>query len=399
MAQYWLLLLLICCVAHAIDDDLFRQRPRFPMNLKAYSTTDLPKTTVPLTPGTQELEDIEKEKQKTIWTQILGLYYSNNFQEAINKLETLRVKRSEYFHTHGTVTELPFYYNHALLHIALYRRTRRPSHLINARMDLDIAIARCRHFYPAYIARTQILVYERNWPEARRQLNQLVELLSIQRFADINILKFDANVYKGTIFVADILVDLGAIEYRMGVIPETCESRFTVASQILGRCEREVPPHSTSTIQKFFQEKRSNYQQIRSSQLHSIEQPKVGTANQMISFSLELILLPDTNDVGLVEWQSITDHLTFRALEGRRHKRLSSGPSGAVIDNFHRHRAMYRVAKQGRSDQVPLSPLAPPAVSQFIPPVTNVDQDQNSHRWAKSAKNRFKSMLFKKNQA
>lgn len=414
-ALLYLILVFCCYVVQAMEDPLFRRKPQFPMMLKAYSTTDIPKfAAAPLTPRTEETQQLVREDKDT-WTQMLGLYYSNEFKESIEKLESLRVKKSEYFHSYDTVTELPYFYNHGLLHLALFRRTRQITHLINAKMSIDMAISRCRHFYPAYLAKAQVLVYERSWSEARKQLDQLVGLLEIQRFADMNILKFDTNVYKGTIFVADILADLGAIEFRMGVIQETCESRFTVANQILDRCERHADiPRSTSPslLREFFQRKRVDYQKIRSRQVHGIDQSKTA-GNQLISLSLDLILVPDSNDVGIVEWQNIGDHLMFRALEGRRHKRLSSGPKAIVIDRFHRQRAATRAAREGRAEQIP---LAPPNVSRFIPPAPDFpiepaaplpESEESMHhhdkpksdRWTTLTKNRFKSMIFRKKRS
>ena len=396
--------------------DLRRQRPAPPMIHKAYSTTDIPRYNPALTPVSEQRRQDQVHDKEDTWADVLKLYYASNYQGAIEKLETLRVKRSDYFITQDNVAELPFAYNHALFHLALYERTRHVSHLSDASMDIRTAIMRCRHFYPSYIIEAQIYAYRRELASARRSLTNVLEILQLHQESDRMGLIYEGKAYKGSLFIADIVMDLGLIEYKMGVVRTQCESRFHLAEQILKQCEEDAlgdggPSTAEDMIKAFFRHKRSQYYAMRSDESGA-------SFVKLVSLSPDLLLLQDSNDVGYMTWTSIERLLRSKALEVKQRKRSSSGLTGIVLDQLQRRKANKRASRERErqaADLIPPpltrraaqrvpSPLARQAVIDQVGAdsmhVTNVpitqlkaesttDLTSSGHGWRKSIKTRW----------
>ena len=410
-----------------------RYRPVAPMMLKAYSTTDIPRNDLALTPVSEQKRQDQVHEKEDTWAEMLKLYYARSYDKAIEKLETLRVKRSDYFITQDNVAELPFSFNHALLHLALYEKTRRFSHLSDATMDIRTAIMRCRHFYPSYIAEAQIYAYKRDLPSARRALTSILEILQFHHQADRTGLIYDGMAYKGSLFIADIIMDLALIEGKMGVLKTQLESRFNLAYQILKQCEedalRDSASNSADMIRAFFRHKRSQYYAMRN------DATGIGFV-KLVSLSPDLLLLQDSNDVGYMTWIPMEHLLRSKALEAKQRKRSSSGLT-RMVDQIHRRKANKRTDRERQESTTPsFIPPPPPPSSLQLPStrglqrvpsplvhqavidqmasesmhVTNVpimqlkaesttDLTPNAgHGWRKSVKDRFKSFHFGKNR-
>lgn len=394
-----------------------RRRLNVPMMMKAYSTTDIPRYVDQPTPRTEQVKKERHSEIEDIWTQSITLYYADNFIESIQRLESLRVKRTTYFLDHDSVAELPFAFNHAMLHLALYRHTKRKSHLLDADMDFNSAITRCPHFYPAYLGRAQVAVYQKDYINGRRRLNEVLEILQLRQESNENVLVYDEHAYKGSIFVPDILTDLALIEYRMGVMDVHCNSRLTVAGEILAQCKHKAlsggagGTASVDLLSSFFERKRKDYQ-TQASYRFSTEDIK------LISLSPDLLLRNDVNDIGIMRWLAVDDLLKTRFRSPHAHKRSSSGLTSAMMNQYQRRKAMRRrpdifVQSPETSSREPLQvPLAPPqlpppppasSIAQIVNvPIADLEEQVDAASTSKTlrslVKNRFKSMQFKRHK-
>lgn len=379
-------------------------RFRVPLVRRAQSESQipvLPQTTSVTTRHRDAERDREVEQQ---WQQIIHLYYELYFQDAIENLERLHgnVKENDRFHQHRPVTPFAFHYNRAIIQMALYRQTQHRSYLQYADLDFQSTIDECGHFYPAYIGRVEIAVYQRSWQRAYQLLREVLEILELQQQPPLDMILYDTHIYSAPVFISDIFADLSMITYRMGAQRQS-DLYFQQAITVLRNAEEyAVETLSTTsglqTAKRHFEHKRRDYNQQHNNHL----------PHEIIFYSkpTDLILVHGTKDVGIIRWRPMKDAILYTTTTAT-HKRSSSGLTARMVNQWHKSKTLKRLSrekKQQHNEQTAALtvagtlPLLIPEPSPRLGLLPSVSDDAPSEKSSKKWRDRFKRLTKHKSK-